>query len=231
VCLAPDHVYLPRDSVEEFVKRARDWCTRRYPRLPDNPDYTSIVNAAHYERLEALLADAVAKGARVVPLGAADEAPRAGAGWRERRLFAPALLLDAREDMRVLQEEIFGPLLPLRPYDYVGEAVSDVNSRPHPLALYYFGRDFAERRFVLRDTRSGGVTVNDVALHYLAAELPFGGVGESGMGAYHGEYGFRRFTHERAVLTQTWLDFAGLTGLRPPYGRRLAMSLKSLLRR
>jgi coniferyl-aldehyde dehydrogenase len=226
VCLAPDHVFLPRESLEDFVKRARDWCARRYPRLPEDPDYTSIVNAAHYERLEALLADAEAKGARVVPLGAP-----ASNGARARRLFTPALILDAREDMRVMQEEIFGPLLPLRPYDYVGEAISAINAAPSPLALYHFGRDADERRYILRETRSGGVTVNDVTMHYLAAELPFGGVGESGMGAYHGEYGFRRFSHERAVLQQTPLDFAGLTGLRPPYGKRLALSMRSLLRR
>lgn len=133
-------------------------------------------------------------------------------------------------DMRIMQEEIFGPLLPLLPYDYVGEAVADIDSRPRPLALYYFGRNADERDYVLARTRSGGVTVNDVAMHYLADELPFGGLGESGMGAYHGEHGFRRFSHARGVLDQTRLDFAGLTGLRPPYGKRLALSLRSLIR-
>ena len=225
VCLAPDHVYLPRESVEAFVDLARDWAARCYPRLPADPGYTAIVNLQHYQRLEALLADASAKGARIVPLGA----PANGA-CRERRLFTPALVLDARDDMRIMQEEIFGPLLPLLAYDYAGEAVAEVSRRPHPLALYYFGRDAAERRHVLERTRSGGVTIDDVALHYLAAELPFGGVGESGMGAYHGEHGFLRFSHERAVLQQTSIDFAGLTGLRPPYGKRLALSLKSLIR-
>jgi coniferyl-aldehyde dehydrogenase len=225
VCLAPDHVYLPRESVEEFAAGARAWAARCYPRLPADPGLTGIVNAQHYQRLEALLADAVSKGARVVPLGAP-----ADSACRERRLFTPALLLDARDDMRVMQEEIFGPLLPLRAYDYVGEAVAEINRRPHALALYYFGRDASERRHVLERTRSGGVTLNDVALHYLADELPFGGVGESGMGAYHGEHGFLRFSHERGVLTQTPLDFAGLTGVRPPYGKRLALSLRALIR-
>jgi coniferyl-aldehyde dehydrogenase len=225
VCLAPDHVYLPRESVEEFVVQARAWTARCYPRLPDDPCYTGIVNEQHYQRLAALLADAADKGARIVPLGAEPDA-----NCRRRRLFRPALVLDAREDMRIMQEEIFGPLLPLLTYDYAGEAVTDVNRRPHPLALYYFGRDAAERRSVLERTRSGGVTVNDIALHYLAAELPFGGVGESGMGAYHGEHGFLRFSHERGVLRQTPFDFAGLTGVRPPYGKRLALSLKTLIR-
>lgn len=226
VCLAPDHVHLPREWQDDFAHQARDWCARQYSGLPDNPDYTSIVNARHYERLEALLADAIAKGARAVPLG-----PPADDRCRERRLFTPTLLLDVRADMRVLQEEIFGPLLPLVAYDYVAEAITAIGTQPHPLALYYFGRDSAERAYVLERTRSGGVTVNDVAMHYLAHELPFGGVGASGMGAYHGEHGFRRFSHARAVLDQSRLDFAGLTGLRPPYGRRLGLSLGSLIRR
>lgn len=225
VCLAPDHVYLPRDRIEAFANRAHEWCTRAYPRLPDNADYTSIVSARHFSRLESLLADATARGARVVALG-----PPSDTRCRERRLFTPALVLDVTGDMRIMQEEIFGPLLPLLPYDYVGEAVADIDSRPRPLALYYFGRNADERDYVLARTRSGGVTVNDVAMHYLADELPFGGLGESGMGAYHGEHGFRRFSHARGVLDQTRLDFAGLTGLRPPYGKRLALSLRSLIR-
>jgi coniferyl-aldehyde dehydrogenase len=225
VCLAPDHVYLPRESIDDFVGHARAWAAHCYPRLPDDPGYTGIVNEQHHQRLAALLADAAGKGARIVPLG-----PQPDDSGRERRLFTPALVLDAREDMRIMQEEIFGPLLPLLAYDYVGEAVAGINRRAHPLALYYFGRDTAERSYVLERTCSGGVTVNDVALHYLAAELPFGGVGESGMGAYHGEHGFLRFSHERAVLEQTPLDFAGLTGVRPPYGKRLALSLKTLIR-
>jgi len=230
VCLAPDHAYLPRESIDDFVERARRWCARCYPRLPDDPACTSIVDERHYARLEALRADAAAKGARIVPLSVPQTGAPAGEAGRERRLFTPALVLDVRDDMRIMQEEIFGPLLPLRGYDHVGEAVTEIGARPRPLALYYFGRDTLEREYVLDRTRSGGVTVNDVAMHYLADGLPFGGVGESGMGAYHGEHGFLRFSHERGVLSQTPLDLAGLTGLRPPYGKRLALSLKALLR-
>jgi coniferyl-aldehyde dehydrogenase len=139
--------------------------------------------------------------------------------------------VNAGDDTKIMQEEIFGPLLPLRSYDDIEEAVAGINSRPHPLALYYFGTDSTERKHLLNRTHSGGVTVNDVTLHFLAADLPFGGVGESGMGAYHGEHGFRRFSHERAVLQQTPFDFPRFAGVRPPYGKHLAFSLRWLIRR
>ena len=225
VCLAPDHVYLPREALDAFADGARTFASRAYPGLPDNPDYTSIVNETHRARLQALLDDAVAKGARVVPLGAQAESDAA------RRLFAPALLLQVREDMRILQEEIFGPLLPVLTYEHIEEAIARVGGRPHPLALYYFGRDSRERAQVLERTRSGGVTCDDIAMHYLSNELPFGGVGESGLGAYHGEYGFQRMSHARAVLEQSRLNFGRLTGLVPPYGGRLDTILKALIRR
>jgi len=226
VCLAPDHVYVPRESLEHFVASSRGWVTRSYPGLPANADYTSIVNGRHAARIADLLSDALAKGAHVIPLGATPDA-----ACRERRLVTPALILGVTDDMRVMQEEIFGPLLPVLPYDTIDSVISDINQRPRALALYYFGRDGAEQRHVLERTLSGGVTLNDVAMHFLAEELPFGGVGASGMGAYHGEHGFRQFSHARAVLRQTGFDFAGFAGLRPPYGGRLASSLKWLIRR
>ena len=133
--------------------------------------------------------------------------------------------------MQVMQEEIFGPLLPVRSYERIEEAIADINSRPRPLALYYFGRDRTEMRRVLDDTVSGGVNVNDIAMHFLAQELPFGGVGASGMGAYHGEYGFTRFSHARAVFYQSRFDLPGLVGLRPPYGARARRALQLLIRR
>jgi coniferyl-aldehyde dehydrogenase len=225
MCIAPDYVYVQRDALDEFVQRARDWVARAYPGMPSNPDYTAMVSERHARRMQALLADAVDRGAQVVELGAS--AAHGGAG----RLVAPALILHATDAMQVMQEEIFGPLLPLRTYAGVDEAIADINARPRPLALYYFGNDRAEEARVLAHTTSGGVTVNDVAMHFLAEELPFGGVGASGMGAYHGEHGFRRFSHARAVFRQTRLDVAGLAGLRPPYGARLGRALKFLIRR
>jgi coniferyl-aldehyde dehydrogenase len=228
MCIAPDYVYVPRDALDEFVQRARAWVARAYPGMPSNPDYTAMVSERHARRMQALLADATARGAQVVGLGAG---AAGAAGGSAGRLIAPALILGATDAMQVMQEEIFGPLLPVRTYERVEEAIADINARPRPLALYYFGNDRAEETRVLAHTTSGGVTVNDVAMHFLAEELPFGGVGASGMGAYHGEHGFRRFSHARAVLRQTRFDVAGLVGLRPPYGARLERALKFLIRR
>lgn len=225
MCIAPDYALLPADLLEPFVREAAAWMDRAYPGGVSNPDYTSLVSEAHAERMRALLADAVAKGARVVALGARDDAPAA-----HGRFIGPALILDTTDDMRVMQEEIFGPLLPVRTYGEIGAAVEEVNARPRPLALYYFGKDRREMEWVLARTVSGGVTVNDVAVHYLAEEMPFGGVGASGMGAYHGEHGFRRFSHARTVFRQTRLDVHGLVGLRPPYGARAQRVLRWLIR-
>jgi coniferyl-aldehyde dehydrogenase len=185
-----------------------------------------MISDRHAQRMHALLADANAHGARIVAL-----APDAGSGATGARLICPSLLLDTTDEMQVMQEEIFGPLLPIRSYERIEESIADINSRPRPLALYYFGRDLAEMRQVLDHTISGGVTVNDVAMHFLAQELPFGGIGASGIGAYHGEHGFARFSHARAVYHQSRFDLAGIVGLRPPYGARARHALKLLIRR
>lgn len=226
MCIAPDYVCVPHEMLDRFVQLARTWIERVYPGVPSNPDYTSMVSSRHAERIHALVADAVAKGARVMTLGSPSSA-----ALEHSRLIAPALILGATDEMKVMQEEIFGPLLPVRSYDRIEESIADINSRPQPLALYYFGADRAEVESVLAHTLSGGVTVNDIAMHFMAEELPFGGVGASGMGAYHGAHGFLRFSHARAVFYQTRLDVAGLAGLRPPYGTRAQRVLNLLLRR
>jgi coniferyl-aldehyde dehydrogenase len=225
MCIAPDYVLLPEDMLEPFVREAAAWMDRAYPGGASNSDYTGLLSERHVERMRALLADAAAQGARVISLGT----PADGAG-APARFIAPALILDATDDMRVMQEEIFGPLLPVRTYREIAKAVAQVNARPKPLALYYFGQDRGEMTWVLAHTVSGGVTVNDVAVHFLAEEMPFGGVGASGMGAYHGEHGFQRFSHARTIFRQTRLDVHGLVGLRPPYGRRAERVLKWLIR-
>jgi coniferyl-aldehyde dehydrogenase len=223
ICLAPDHVFAPREMIGPLVQAAQSWVRRAYPAWATNPDYTSLISAKHASRARELLADAIAKGGRPVTL---TEAPPTGDD--ERRL-APALILDPTEDMRVMQEEIFAPILPVIAYDRLEEPIVRVNRSARPLALYYFGRDERELRQILDRTVSGGVTVNDIAAHFLVENLPFGGVGASGMGAYHGEQGFRQFSHARAVFRQTRLDLAGLIGLRPPYGARLRGFLNILL--
>jgi len=226
MCIAPDYVCVPSESLDGFVQQARSWVERAYPASSTNPDYTSMVSDRHAARMRALLTDAAAKGARVIALD-----PHVDEGSAPARVIAPVLILDATDQMRVMQEEIFGPLLPLRTYRRIEESIAEVNSRPRPLALYYFGTDRAELHQVLAHTISGGVTVNDIAMHFLSEELPFGGVGASGMGAYHGEHGFLRFSHARAVFRQGRFDVAGLAGLRPPYGVRAERVLKWLIRR
>ena len=224
MCVAPDHVWVPEESLERFVSLAQDWTARVYPGLPDNPDNTQIISDRHAARLQQLLADAEAQGARVVPLTSGALAHKSSP-----RALMPALILGATPGMRIMQEEIFGPLLPVLGYRALGEPITAINAAPRALALCYFGRDRAEEREVLARTHSGGVTINDVGMNFLAEELPFGGVGASGMGAYHGEYGFQRFSHPRAVFHQSRLDVAGWAGIRPPYGRRLRWVLRWFL--
>lgn len=226
VCLAPDHVYVPRELLQSFTEIARSWVERVYPAWAVNPDYTSIITPRHASRVQELIADAVAKGGRTVMLGGGGEPSQ-----HDERRVPPMLILDPTDDMRIMREEIFAPVLPLLPYERIEEVIADVNRRARPLALYYFGHDRRELRDILGRTVSGGLTVNDIAAHFLVQDLPFGGVGASGMGAYHGEQGFRQFSHARAVFRQTRLDLAGLIGLRPPYGARLRWALRMLIGR
>jgi coniferyl-aldehyde dehydrogenase len=223
MCIAPDHVWLPEESLEAFVSLARAWVARSYPGLPDNPDSTHIISDRHSARLHELLSDARARGAQIIPLGSPTPATLGA------RTVMPALILGASPEMRIMQEEIFGPLLPVIGYRALEEPIKAINAAPRPLALYYFGHDRAEERTVLAHTHSGGVTVNDVGMHFLAEELPFGGIGASGMGAYHGEAGFHRFSHARAVFHQSRLDVVGWAGMRPPYGGRLRWVLRWFL--
>ncbi len=222
-CVAPDYMLVPRARVDEFVAAFQHAATAMYPSFGANPDYTSIASDRHYERLARLVDDAKAQGATAVPIAAGDgKAEPAG------RKLAPTLLLGVDDEMAVMREEIFGPVLPIVPYDTLEEAIGYVNRHQRPLALYWFGSDRARRDRVLRRTISGGVTVNDAVWHVAQENLPFGGVGASGMGAYHGEQGFRTFSKDKPVFHQAALNGFGL--FRPPYGRHFEM-LIALLKR
>jgi coniferyl-aldehyde dehydrogenase len=214
ICLAPDYVLAPADQLESFVGEAQGAVKRMFPTLKDNPDYTAIVAQRHYDRIMAHVADARAKGARVIEINPADE----DLTQQEHRKIAPTLIIDPTDDMTVMQEEIFGPLLPVKTYSTMAEAVAYVNAHDRPLGLYYFGDDAAEQESVLNATTSGGVTVNDVVFHVAQEDLPFGGVGPSGMGSYHGFDGFKEFSHAKAVYTQLKKDIPQLAAMRPPYG-------------
>ncbi|HVN05606.1 MAG TPA: coniferyl aldehyde dehydrogenase [Bryobacteraceae bacterium] len=210
-CIAPDYVLVEEGARDEFIRLASKAAAAMYPRLADNPDYTRIINRNHYQRLRGLVADAAAKGATIEELNPTHETTD-----ENNRVFPPTLLWGVRDEMAVMQEEIFGPLLPLVTYRSLDEAIAYINARPRPLALYYF--DYNSRRIasVLERTTSGGVTINDTILHIAQNDLPFGGVGPSGMGSYHGFDGFLTFSKKKGVFLQSRFTTLGL--LRPPYG-------------
>ncbi len=226
ICLAPDYILMPQSDVDDFVASAQAAVTAMYPTLKDNPDYTSVLNQRHHDRLTDHVEDAKAKGAIVVEINPADE----DFSQQEHYKIPPTLILNPTEDMTVMQEEIFGPLMPVVGYESLEEAIAYVNDHERPLGLYFFGSDKGEQDRVLTNTTSGGVTVNDVIMHVSMEDLPFGGVGPSGMGHYHGIDGFKEFSHAKSVYTQTWFD-AALAMFRPPYGQKLRGFLSSRIKR
>ena len=221
-CIAPDYVLCPRYAQDTFVTHYFKSVTALYGTDPHNPDYTSIVTEAHYDRLEGLLSDATAKGGRI------DRQVEDISVWQSLRKFPPCLVLSTTDEMWVRQEEIFGPILAVIPYDQEDEAIAYVNGRDRPLALYWFGADRHARDRILQETVSGGVTINDCLLHLAQEHQPFGGVGASGMGAYHGKWGFRTFSKEKPVFNRGRVSATVL--LQPPYGRTFDRAL-ALLRR
>ncbi|MCU1692612.1 MAG: coniferyl aldehyde dehydrogenase [Frankiales bacterium] len=197
LCLTPDHVFVEEHREDELVAALSKRFAQMYPTLLGNQDWSSVVNGAQHARLVGLREDARAKGARVVELNPAGED---FAGQQGAHKMPLTLLLDVRDDMAVMQEEVFGPLLPVLTYRQVEEVVQHVNAGEKPLAAYWFGPEGSERELFLERTCSGGVTLDDVVLHFTVEDLPFGGVGASGTGSYHGRTGFETFSHARSVL-------------------------------
>jgi len=222
-CIAPDYALVPEERAEVLVQALQRAVARLYPAPVDNRDYASIVDQRHHSRLVALLDDARAKGARVIELGAAKSTTAAGP-----RRMPPTLVLDASDAMAVMQEEIFGPILPIETYATLDQAIARINARPRPLAMYMFGGSAIERRRVLEQTIAGGVTLDDTLWHFSNENLPFGGVGASGYGAYHGERGFLAFSHQKPVFAQSRATPGRL--LYPPYGERFEATLRLLKR-
>lgn len=225
ICLAPDYILVPQEKRGDFVDAADSAVRNMFPTLKDNPDYTSVINQRHYERLNAYLEDARAKGAELIELNPAKE------DFRQQPFhkIPPTLVLDPTDEMQIMKDEIFGPILPVKTYKRVDEAVEYVNAHPRPLGLYYFGADADEESKILSRTTSGGVTVNDVVMHVSMEDLPFGGIGPSGMGAYHGIDGFHTFSHAKAVFRQTKTDVTAM--MRPPYGEKIQKLLQSQIKR
>ncbi len=223
-CVAPDYALVHEDDLDGFITQYGATVARFYPDGPTSPDYTSIVSERHYDRLKDLIADARRSGARVIEVGAGPE----NAAARPRTL-APILVIGAGDDSAVMQEEIFGPILPIRSYRTLDEAIAYVNARPRPLALYYFGARDADCAKLLERTTSGNAGINNTLLHVAQDDLPFGGIGPSGMGAYHGIEGFRSMSHAKGVFTQGRWNFPSL--LHPPFGRLAELAIAMLLGR
>jgi coniferyl-aldehyde dehydrogenase len=208
ICTNVDYLFLPQGQEHAFIQHARHIVQKRYPDLL-NGDYTAIIDQRQYDRLQTMLQDAIDQGAQAIPLAPSQN------GDAARRIMPPIVLLNVHDGMQVMQREIFGPLLPIMEYQNKEEVTQYINSRPHPLALYLFSQNRALQEHYLSQTLSGGVTLNDTLLHAGQHHLPFGGVGHSGMGHYHGHEGFLTFSKLRPVFHQGPLRTVSF--LQPPY--------------
>jgi coniferyl-aldehyde dehydrogenase len=221
ICLAPDYLMLPKGKGKEFADASSDAIGEMFKDLKYNDDYTSVINERHYDRINELVSDAKEKGAEVVQINPADE----DFEQQELHKIPPTIVLNPTEDMKIMQEEIFGPVLPVKEYDDFEETVNYVNSKDRPLGLYLFSKDKNKEKKVLDNTTSGGVTLNDVIWHIGQEELPFGGVGPSGTGSYHGYDGFKEFSHAKAVYKQFSADL--MAQMMPPYKGKMFESMKN----
>ena len=224
LCLSPDYVVVPKELEEQLIARVIHETESMYPNITENEDYAGVINERHFARLQNYIDDAVAKGAKLTIVGA--DKTRAS---KDNRRMPLHILQNVNEDMLVMHEEIFGPVLPVMTYSDVAEVPDMIEPRRNPLAMYYFGKDKREQEYLLTHVPSGGVCVNDITLHYVQEDLPFGGVGASGMGAYHGPEGFRSLSHARAIYSQTMIDVLPIVGARPPFGEKFRKNISKVL--
>ena len=228
ICLAPDYVMVHKDKKDEFISEAEKAVADYYPNIKNNDDYTSIINERHFDRLNGLIDDAREKGATINQVNPSNE------DFSQQEFFKipPTIITDTSDDMRVMREEIFGPILPVLEYTDVEEALDTINSKDRPLGLYYFGTDKNEQSNVLDNTSSGGVTINNVVGHIQQQDLPFGGVGPSGMGRYHSQDGFKNFSNARAVFKDVpfFMDNLAFGMIRPPYKEGFENFIKKILK-
>ena len=223
VCIAPDYVMLPEGKMDEAVAIAREVVAQMYPTLLNNEQYTAMLNERHFQRMQKNIYDANDRGAQIVAINPANEDFSANPTQK----IPPTLILNPDDDALCMQDEIFGPLLPLKTYTKFEDVISYINARPRPLAAYYFGKDSTEEHRFLTGPTSGGACVNDGMFHMLQKDLPFGGVGPSGMGSYHGIEGFKAFSHAKSVYKQPGkIPVTKLAGFMPPYGDASEKSIK-----
>jgi len=204
-CIAPDYTFVPAGREQQFVDALKAEIGKSYPTIKDNPDYTSIVNERHFDRIQALLEDAREKGAEVIEINPAGEQLD-----RESGKIAPTVVLGVNDDMRIMQEEIFGPLMPVLSYNDLDEALQYIADHPRPLAFYYFDYDKDRVEQVMHRTIAGGVSINETLAHEAQEDMPFGGIGDSGIGAYHGLEGFETFSHKKPIFWQSRINGMGL---------------------
>ena len=227
ICLAPDYVVVHKDQKDDFIKETKDAVSEYFPDIKDNDDYTSIINEKHYDRLKALLDDAVEKGANI------DEINPSNEDFSQQEFFKipPTIVTNTTDDMKIMQEEIFGPLLPIIEYNQIEDATKLINSKDRPLGLYYFGKDKDEENEILNKTSSGGVTVNNVISHLQQNNLSFGGVGPSGMGRYKSFEVFKNFSNPRAYYKDISFKLDKFfDAVRPPYKDNIEKVLKQLMK-
>jgi coniferyl-aldehyde dehydrogenase len=220
ICIAPDYMMMPKGKVDEFIDESAKAVSEMYPDIKYNEHYTSIVNQKHFERINSLIEDAKEKGAEIKTINPANE----DFDQQEGHKIPPTFVLNPTDDMKIMQEEIFGPVMPIKEYEDIDETISYVNSKPRPLALYYFGKNKDTQNKILNRTTSGGATINDVVWHVGQDDMPFGGVGDSGTGSYHGHEGFKRFSHQKSILTQYNSDL--VKNIMPPYKGKMFESTK-----
>jgi coniferyl-aldehyde dehydrogenase len=214
-------LFVPRDKVEEFVELAKSIVSSRYPNA-ECKDFTSIIDDRAFSRLEATLQDAKDKGANTINLLGSN------ALNPETRKFSPHIVCDVTEDMLIMQDEIFGPMLPIMPYDTLDEVIDYINAHERPLALYLFSENKATQDKVIYNTLSGGVTLNDCLFHAAQHDMPFGGIGNSGMGQYHGKEGFLEFSKLRPIFKQA--KFSAGLAMAPPYGKKFDKIINTLIK-
>lgn len=222
-CVAPDYMFLPKGKTEAFIEHFKAYVNKMYPSFKDNQDYTAIINDKQYQRLQNYLKDAQEKGAKIIEIYKEKEDLSA------TRKVAPTLLTHVTQDMQIMQEEIFGPLLPILEYEQIDDVIDFINSRPRPLALYYFDFNRARANYVAQRTHSGHFGQNTVITHVAQDDLPFGGVGASGMGKYHGPEGFFSLSHERSVMSNPKLY--SLKFILPPFNKPIHKLISKLLLR
>ena len=228
ICLAPDYLLVPQEKLHEVIAAAQKAVAQMYPTILNNPQYTSVINERHFQRLNGYLSEASERGQKIIPINPAGEDFSTQQGTLK---IPPTLIPEPADDLKMMEEELFGPLLPIRTYSNFEETISYINSQPRPLAAYYFGDDKQEEAALINRTTSGGVCINDVIMQVAQEDLPFGGVGPSGMGAYHGLKGFQTFSHAKSIYRQASMNIAKLGGMLPPYGKATEGTIKMQLKK